>query len=145
MFTLDQLTDRDTVSLMKFATLTFNRRDYHDWKAFGEPVAPNTLNTRSERSCGARTDFSLLLPRALLSFMLLSRSAQIGTLVAHVISHSRSQHACYRCWHIPHTPHTTQITALVLTMLKFNRIHVEFALQNCPLASRQGSKSISDQ
>ena len=39
----EQLTDRDTVSLMKFAILTFNRRDYHGWKALGEPVPPSTL------------------------------------------------------------------------------------------------------
>ena len=29
LFINEQLTDRDTVSLMKFAILTFNMRDYH--------------------------------------------------------------------------------------------------------------------
>ena len=62
MVIYDQLTDRDTVPLTKFAILTliFNRRGYH-WEALGELVAPSTLSTRSERPCGARTDFPLLL------------------------------------------------------------------------------------
>ena len=44
LFILVQLTDRDTVSLMEFAILTSNRRDYHGWEALCEPVAPSTFH-----------------------------------------------------------------------------------------------------
>ena len=47
---------------MKFAILGLNRRDYHGWKALGEVVAPSTLETGSERPCGATGELFSLFP-----------------------------------------------------------------------------------